>query len=271
MNLIEAEGVSVRLGRRPVLERVDLAAPAGCVLGLIGPNGAGKTTLLRLLARLHPPDEGALRLDGRPFGEVPRRVFARSVAYLPQLAVLQWPLAVERVVALGRLPHLGPWQRPGRRDLEAIQNAMEAADIGAFATRAVTTLSDGERARAMIARALAVEPRVLLADEPVAALDPGHQLQVMALLRRHAQKGGAVVVVLHELTLAARFCDRLVMLHEGRVLAEGAPQEVLREETLEEAFHIRAHRGRFGDETFVIPWERVTTNAAAPDIDGAGK
>lgn len=264
MRLLCAEGVSVRYGARHVLEGVDLVVSAGEVVGLIGPNGAGKTTLLRVLARLIRPEAGSLTFDGEPYERYARRALARAVAYLPQGALAHWPLTVGRLVALGRLPRLGPWRRPGEADIRAIGRAMEEADVVELADRPVTTLSDGERARTMLARALAVEPRVLLADEPITALDPNHQLQVMELLRALARRGGAVVVVLHDLTLAARFCDRVALLHWGRLLDEGTPEAVLTPENLLAAYGVRAVHGRRGDEIYVVPWERLEAGGGGP-------
>lgn len=258
MNRLEAQGLTVVLGRRAVLQEVDFAAPVGAVCGVVGPNGAGKTTLLRALARLAPAAAGRLALDGEPYALIARPDFARRVAYLPQGARAEWPVTVLRLVALGRLPHLGPWQRPGPRDAEAVSRALEAADVAALAERPAGELSQGEWARVLIARALAVEPRCLLADEPVAWLDPSHQLEVMALLRGLARSGASVVVVLHDLALAARFCDRLTLMREGRVLAEGAPEAVLDEANLAHAFGVRAIRGQDPEGGFyLLPWTRT--------------
>jgi len=264
MTLLGASDVSVAFNGHRVVDRVDIAVARGELVGLIGPNGAGKTTLVRALAGLLAPTAGVVRFDGRPIAELPRRALARRLAYIAQGADCHWPLTVERVVALGRLPHLAPWQRPGDNDRRAISAALEAADMTAFADRRATSLSAGERARALLARALAVEPAALLADEPVAALDPGHQLDLMTLLRRRTRDGAAVVVVLHDLSLAARFCHRLVLMHRGRVLAEGAPEAVLTADTLAAAYGIEALIGRHGDEPYVVPW-RVVGGRAAPE------
>jgi iron complex transport system ATP-binding protein len=266
MTLLRADGVSVAFDGHTVLDRVSIAVEGGALVGLIGPNGAGKTTLIRTLAGVLKPSSGTISFDGRPLGTLPRRALARRLAYMAQGADCHWPLTVERVVALGRLPHLQPWQRAGDADRRAIAEALEAADMTAFARRRATTLSAGERARALLARALAVEPEALLADEPVAALDPGHQLDLMALFKARAAAGAAVVVVLHDLSLAARFCHRLVLLHQGRVLAEGGPEAVLTPDTLGTAYGIEALLGRHGAEPYVVPWRVVGRNApeAAP-------
>ena len=241
--MISAENIVVRLGGRVVLDGVSIAARDGETLGLIGPNASGKTTLMRVLAGLVAPDGGTLfAIENRP----------RYIAYLEQNAAVHWPLAVRRVVALGRLPHLGPFQRPGVADARAIDDAMAQADVAGLADRPVTELSAGEKARVFLARALATEPRVILADEPVASLDPYHQIQVMELLRGHAARG-AVIAVLHDLTLAARFCDRLVLLHGGKVAAEGTPGDVLTPDNVARVYSVTA---TFGDG-YVVPLARL--------------
>lgn len=257
MSLMTANGLAAGFGSRRVLEGVDLALGPGQVLGLIGPNAAGKTTLIRVLAGLLPPEDGEVRILGRPIASIPAAERARLVAYLEQGAVSHWPLTVERLVALGRLPHLSPWRRPGPSDWQAVTRAMDQADITDLAFRPITALSGGERARAMLARALAAEPTLLLADEPVAQLDPYHQIRVMELLRGLAEQGGGVIVVLHDLTLAARYCDRLILLEAGRAAAEGTPDQVLTEDNLARVYGVAAELIRRDGELFVIPRRRI--------------
>lgn len=252
-----AQGLTVLLGGRAILDGIDIGVPAGVVTGLIGPNGAGKTTLLRAMAGVLPIAAGTITLEGRPLGGWPRRELARAVGYLPQGAPCSWPIDVRRIVALGRLPHLSPWRRPAASDEMAIEGALAAADVLHLARRNVLSLSSGERARVMLARALAVGPRVLLADEPVAGLDPEHQLRVMTLLRERAAEGVAVTVTLHDLTLAARFCDRLVALDHGQIAAEGSPEAVLTPSFLASVFAVRAEYGHRGGQSFVVPWDVV--------------
>ncbi|MHA1113035.1 MAG: ABC transporter ATP-binding protein [Alphaproteobacteria bacterium] len=256
MTRLVAEGIGVRIDGAAIVTGAALSASAGELVGLIGPNGAGKTTLLRAVAGLAPHD-GAVRLDGRPASALSRRAFARAVAYLPQGHGVHWPLTVRRLVALGRLPHLLPWQRPGPADATAIDGAMARTDIAHLGGRNVQTLSGGERARVLLARVLAVEAPVLLADEPIAALDPYHQLHVMALLRATADAGAAIVAVLHDLTLAARYCDRLVLMNAGRVVAEGDAATVLDETNLRAAYRLAALYGEHEGSPYVLPWRRL--------------
>ncbi|WP_326525236.1 ABC transporter ATP-binding protein [Sphingomonas sp.] len=253
MVTIACDAIDVRLGGRLVLDALSLTLAPGSLVGVIGPNGAGKSTLLRAMTGLVAPDSGGIAIDGVPLPSVPRRDLARRIAYLPQGQTVHWPISVERLVSLGRLPHLAPMSRVGARDATAIERAMERADVLRFRDRPATELSGGERARALLARALAVEAPALLVDEPLAALDPGHQIDVVELLRREAHAGLFVVVVLHDLTTAARYCDRLVLLDAGRIVADGAPLEVLTPERLASVYGVSA---RIADG-LVVPLARI--------------
>ncbi|NQV20660.1 MAG: ABC transporter ATP-binding protein [Rhodospirillales bacterium] len=260
MTTMAARNISVTIGERTILDGVEISVEPGRVTGLIGPNGAGKTTLVRTLVGLQKISCGEIWLDGEAATKVPRETFARRVAYLPQGAEIHWPLTVERLVALGRLPHLTAFQRPADHDHAAILRAMEETDVTHLADRTVTTLSGGERGRVMIARALAGEPQILLADEPVAALDPYHQLHVMALLSRTAQTGAAVLVVLHDLVLAARYCAHLVLVDGGKVVTSGPPREVLSEDNLRNVYRVRGRMIEHPDGGFIVPWDQVKSN-----------
>ena len=256
MTLLGAKTLSLSLGCVPVLTELDLSVAAGEVIGLIGPNGAGKTTLLRALAGLLRPDRGKIELEGRDLHGLDRRHVARTLAYLPQGGTSHWTVTVETLVMLGRLPHFGSWRKASSDDRAAVERALTACDVAQFRDRALTRLSGGERARVLLARAQAGDPRVLLADEPVAGLDPGHQLDVMVTLRRLAASGAAVVVVLHDLTLAARFCDRLLLLHGQRIAAEGDPSGVLSPGNLARCYGIRAYLGSAEGQAIVVPLAR---------------
>ena len=257
MVTIACDGVRVRLGQRIVLDALSLSFAPGQLVGVIGPNGAGKSTLLRTLVGLVALESGGVTIDGQLLADASRRDLARRIAYLPQGQTVHWPISVERLVSLGRLPHLAPMSRIAAPDAAAIDRAMERADVSQFRTRIATELSGGERARVMLARALAVEAQALLVDEPLAALDPGHQIDVMDLLRREAAAGALVIVVLHDLTTAARYCDRLVLLNDGRVIDDGAPVDVLTPDRLRSVYGITARIERGGGDVLVVPTGRV--------------
>lgn len=256
--VLQASALSVALGGRTILHAIGLEVGRGEVVGLVGPNGAGKTTLVRSLATLQPPTAGEVRILGEPARAFGRGALARAVAYLPQSSPLHWDLTVEDVVMLGRLPHVGVLKDPAEADRAAVAEAMAETDIVSLANRRVGQLSGGERTRVLLARTLAVEAPIVLADEPVAGLDPGHRLDVLDVLCRRAGDGTAVVIVLHDLTLAMRYCGRLVLLSEGRIVAEGAPEDVLTEGNLETCYGVRAHRGEAGGRPFIVPLERVS-------------
>ncbi|NMG70465.1 ABC transporter ATP-binding protein [Parazoarcus communis] len=250
MTAIACSGLRIELRDRVLLDNIDFAVRRGELIGIVGANGAGKSTLFKALIGLLAPTAGQITLAGQALRTFAPERRARLLAYLAQGHVAHWPLSVRETVALGRLPH-----GPGDRNTAAIDDALEAADLSHLAGRNVLSLSGGERARTMLARALAVGPAVLLADEPLAALDPAHQLRIMALLRAQAGAGMAVGVVLHDLPLAARFCTRLVLLHEGRMLATGTPAEVLSDTMLTQAFGICAARFQLEGSELPLPWQ----------------
>lgn len=240
MSLLIAENLSVRLGGRTVLDGVAAAFTPGLVTAVVGPNGAGKSTLLDCLAALRRPDAGRVTLAGRSLRDLPSRARAQRIAYLPQNAGIAWAVDGRTFVGLGRTPYVGAWGLTAT-DRAAVQRAMALAGVEAFADRVVSTLSGGERARVLIARALAGEPRWLLADEPLAGLDPGHVLDACALFRRLAdEEGRGVVVTLHDLDAALRMADRVIVLAEGRMLADGAPLDALSPEVLQAAYGVEA-------------------------------
>jgi iron complex transport system ATP-binding protein len=226
---IALEGVTVELGGRPVIDGVDLRVEPGEWLALIGPNGGGKTTLLRAIARL-VRFGGSIALDGRPTAEMRRAELSRLLAVVPQEPSTPPWLTVGEYVLLGRTPHLGALAKEGRRDHEAAARALERLDLLAYTDRLLGTLSGGEKQRAVVARALAQDARIVLLDEPTAALDIGHQQQALDLLDLlRGESELTLVCAMHDLTLAAQYADRMVLLDGGRVVADGAPAEVLTE------------------------------------------
>ncbi|WP_112872652.1 ABC transporter ATP-binding protein [Paracoccus endophyticus] len=230
MSLLSLKDLGVDRGGRTVLDGIDLDLRAGEFVGLLGPNGAGKTTLLRAALGLLPHrGRSSLAL-------LAPQDRARRAAFMPQGREIAWPVSVEDLVALGRMPHDG-----ARRDRGAVDRAIEALDLGPLRHRPATALSGGEQARVLIARALAQDTPLLVADEPVAGLDPAAQIRVMRAFAGIAAQGGAVLAALHDLGLAARHCSRLVMLHDGRVAADGPPGEVLTPDNLARVFGITAH------------------------------
>lgn len=221
---LSARRISAALGGRDILRGVDLDLAPGQIVGLVGANGAGKSTLLRVLGKLLPPSHGEVRLDGTKLETLAPGEFARKVAYVPQQAVCHWPIPGRTLVELGRLPHGG---RGSAEDDRAVHTALEAMEVSHLAERPATEVSGGELRRLLIARALATEPTFLLLDEPTAGLDPYHQLHLLERLRFLAHRGHGVLVTLHDLALAARFCDRITVLHGGSAVAEGPPAKAL--------------------------------------------
>ena len=252
--MLEAQHLSIALGRRRIVEPLDLTLCQGELVGLIGANGSGKSTLLRALAGLLPPEHGEVRLGGKPLRKIPPRTVAQTVAYLPQMAECHWPLTADRVVALGRLPYRGS---SSELNAEHITRALQAVDALHLRDRVIHELSGGERARIFLARALAGNPALLLIDEPGAGLDPFHQLQLMETLQALAGQGRGILVVMHDLGLAARFCHRLLALHQGRLIAAGTPEAVLTDALLAEAHGVTAFRSRCQDAPVLVPWNRI--------------
>jgi len=260
---LRLDDVAVMLGGRAVVRGFTVAADSPGLVGVIGPNGAGKSTLVRAILGLVPASAGTIRIDGVEVGRIDRHDLARRLAYLPQGQTLHWPLRVERLVALGRLPHLGPLSRPGPGDLAMVEAAMARVDVLHLRARDATTLSGGERARVLLARALAVGAAGLVADEPLAALDPGHQIDVMELMWREARDGALVIAVLHDLTMAARYCDRLLLIDAGRLVADGAPAEVLTPERLRSVYGIEARIENVEGAPVIVPLGRCPAPRAA--------
>ncbi|GAA3846598.1 ABC transporter ATP-binding protein [[Pseudomonas] carboxydohydrogena] len=249
---LRAENLTIHRGARAIVADANLVLNAGELTVLAGPNGAGKTTLARAMAGLIPA-QGTVSLDGVALAAMNARQRARALAYLPQGHEFHWPMSVEHIVALGREPHADPFSQVTSEDRAAILAAMEATTTDTLASRIVTTLSGGERARVALARALATQASVLIADEPIAALDERHRLVVMELLRDIARQGAAVLAIIHDLTLAARFADRVVLMDEGRIAANDAPMAALTPERIARIFNVSVHRIETPDGPLLIP------------------
>ena len=221
---------------RPALDDVTLSVPPGCLTAVLGPNGSGKSTLLRALLGVIVPSAGVATLEEKDVRAWDRRELARAVGVVPQSETVAFPITVREMVAMGRFPHLGPLRAEGQRDREAVDRALERCDVGDLKTRQVTTLSGGELQRVRIARALAQEPRALALDEPTASLDLRHEMSILELLREWTDDGMTVLLITHQLNMAARFADRMILLDRGRVAAEGTPHEVFRKEVIERVY-----------------------------------
>jgi len=235
---IEGEGLTVRYpgAAEPSLEAVSLQVEPGTLYAVLGPNGSGKSTLMRALLGTVPLRSGSVRLGDRPLGDWRRRELAQSVGAVTQHEPTAFPIRVRDLVAMGRYPHLGPLRPETPRDRDIIREALVQCDVERMADRDVSTLSGGEHQRVRIARALAQEPKALVLDEPTASLDIRHEMEILQLLRRSADRGMTVLLITHHLDLAARFADRILVLGCGRVAAEGTPTEVFREEILEAVY-----------------------------------
>jgi iron complex transport system ATP-binding protein len=257
MSALSVRNLTLALDGRDVLKDICFDAAPGEVIGVIGPNGAGKTTLLRAIAGVIPHLAGEITLQGEPVTALAARDRARRIAYLGQEEATQWAISCETLVGLGRLPHRPSWQGPSAADRAAVTSALGACDALQFADRPVNRLSGGERARVLLARALAVEADFLLADEPTAGLDPAHALQVMGVLAERAEAGSGVIVTLHDLTNALRYCHRLILLCDGAIAADGAPDAVLSPDNLARIYGIRAHAGIAAGKPFVVPLSRT--------------
>ncbi len=243
---LEAREIAVRYGRRPLaLDGVSCAAAAGQLLSVVGPNGSGKSTLVRALSGLAPVERGEVLLQGKRLAGWSRQALAQVMAVVPQGEDVVFPLRVAETVMLGRYARLRPLAAPGPSDYAAVGQALARCDVTHLAERTIDSLSGGEWQRVRLARALAQEPKVLVLDEPTTSLDVRHEMELFELVRGLVDGGLAGLVITHHLNLAARFADRMILLNEGRVAAEGRPVEVLRREVLTDVF---------GWPVQVVPW-----------------
>jgi len=237
-NTLDIDELGCRRGGRAILSNIDLALQSGNVTAVLGPNGAGKSTLLECMAGLLRPATGTIRLNGTDISSMAAAQRARQIAFLPQSPEIAWPIDVESLVALGRIPHQKTASAAANQ--AAVTRAMQITATTEWAQRPVTELSGGERARVLLARVLASEAQWLLVDEPFAGLDPAHQFEAAGLLLGCARAGGGVVLTIHDLSLAARIADRIVLLHDGRVVADGSPEHALSTDNLRSVYGVEA-------------------------------
>lgn len=249
--MLQFQSVSFGYKQQPILKNIDVSLASAEMLGVIGANGAGKSAFIQLAANLLLPSSGQITWWSQSAAQFGASDRAKKIAYLPQSPQVDWPLTVRQVAALGRLPHQTWTARENDRDILFITDALLQTDMTAFADRRMDTLSGGERMRAMIARLFATRATLLLADEPIAALDILHQLQILQLFKQHCQQGGSAIIALHDLNMAARFCDKLLLLHQGSVLAFGEPAQVLTPRNLATAFGVRTIVSELGDHLTV--------------------
>ena len=238
--MLSVKNVSAGYGRKLVVRDVTMRVAEGEFVGLIGPNGSGKTTLLRVISGVLAPSEGEVLLRDAPLRTIGKRRLAQMMACLPQELASDLAFTVREIVLMGRSPHLSRIGRETQKDSEAAEKAMALADIADIADRFMTEISGGERQRAFIAMCLAQEPQILLLDEPTSHLDVGHQLSLLDLVKRLNRRSGmTVVAVFHDLNLASEYCDRLLLLHQGRAEALGSPQEVLTAEIIRRVYQAK--------------------------------
>jgi iron complex transport system ATP-binding protein len=250
---LEARNISAAIKGCVIVKECTFKLEPGELVGLIGPNGAGKSTLLKTVLGLREAATGEVLLDGKVMSTIPDKERARAVSFLPQDRRVEWRLPVHDVVMLGRYPHHSGFGGHTPADHAAVDKALRQVDCLALADRPVSVLSGGERTRVLLARALAVEAPLLMVDEPIAALDPYHQIHVMEILRDLARQGAGVLAVIHDLALAARFMDRLILLGDGQIVRDGPPAQVLTDDLLERVYRIDVKRGSDG---YIVPWSR---------------
>ena len=253
---LAATDIRVTVGGCPIVQDASLTVAPGEIVGLIGPNGAGKSTLLKAVLGLRNRDTGSVSIGGKNLAGLAAKAIARQVAYLPQDHQVAWDLTVRDVVELGRHPHRGRFGGKTPDCDAVVDDRLRETDLIGLATRKFAVLSGGEKARVLLARAMAVRAPFLFTDEPVAALDPYHQLHVMDLLKARAAAGDGVLVVLHDLTLASRFLDRIIVMARGDILADGAPDAILTEERLRSVYGIQSLSGEHRGQPWLIPWDR---------------
>lgn len=255
--LIDAQDLNLVIGDKNIVENASVRIPEGRIVGLIGPNGAGKTSLLKMLANVQTASSGHYYFAGKAIEQYPEKTLAREIGYLAQDATAHWPLRVQKLIELGRLPWQGYGKKLGKSDRQTIDHACDITEVRHLLDRVATTLSGGEKTRVFLARLFAAEPRVIFADEPIAALDPYHQLHVMEILQQHARNGGTVLVVMHDINMASRFCDELILINHGKILKTGTISDLLADNLLADTYGIELKMFCDGDAYSIVPWQRI--------------
>ncbi|KPK62871.1 hypothetical protein AMJ83_09370 [candidate division WOR_3 bacterium SM23_42] len=238
MNALEARSIQFYYDKTQIIDNISMSLSRGEFLGIIGPNGAGKSTMLRLLCGILRPKQGEIQLFGKNLHEQSQRTIAQNIAFVPQETHFALNFSVEDVVLMGRYPYKRPFQPEDQKDHTAVEHAMNAANVEQFRNRPINSLSSGERQRVVIARALAQAPRILLLDEPTSHLDLHHQHTIMELLERLNNEGISIAVVHHDLNLASLYCKNLILIHAGKIYAEGKPAGLLNKKMVREVYGI---------------------------------
>lgn len=238
--MIEAKNLQVSYGDTVIIEELNLTLPKGKITALIGPNGCGKSTLLKALARINKPTKGEVRLNGSPLNRYQDKQLAQEMSLLPQVLVTPEGINVQRLVEYGRSPYLSHWGKLGKEDQAKVAQAMQETGTTELAKQSVESLSGGQRQRAWIAMILAQDTNIVMLDEPTTYLDLSHQTELMKIMRAMNEQGKTVIVVLHDLNQACRYCDHLVVLKQGQLVTQGAPEQVFTEALLEQVFSLKA-------------------------------
>jgi iron complex transport system ATP-binding protein len=254
---LELSSVSITRGKKQVVHDLSFSVNKPELIGIIGPNGAGKSSLMRAIAGLLP-FSGSIWLDNISMTTLRAEKIARRLAYLPQERVVHWPLTVKEVVMLGRIPHRKAFGSASRDDIKAVDEAMRHLEISKLANRSFSTLSGGEQARVLIARMAAQETQLIIADEPTSGLDPSHQIGLMQLFQTFVASGKTVLTSLHDLPLSSRWCDRILLIKEGRVVADGAPDAVMTVERIAEVYGVQAVKSTVNGRPLIVPTDIIS-------------
>ncbi len=258
MSEIVLENVGYEIEGRWLVRNVNVSLKAGNFISLIGPNGSGKTTLLRLMTGLLTPGEGEVKLNNKQLNEYTRREIAQNITFVPQDTHIDFAFTVKEVVTMGRHPHLGKFGRETAKDREAVNEALERADVADLSNRYATELSGGERQRVIIARSLATEADVLLLDEPTANLDIAHAIDVLELCRKLANEGKTVCIALHDINASARYSNEVILMNKGEIISQGLTENVLKEDTLNEVFQVCSDRTQSADGKPIFTFYRAS-------------